>query len=109
MLVENHFKKVIHYDFTCIILVGGRTFFENYSADYFNTYVILIGGRALPLGVILSTYGREISLPTTAVWHFFVLAAAVLSLRSHFMAVACGIVEAFLSPYLINGNSSWPT
>ena len=67
----------------CIMLVGGRTFFDAIPAEVLT--MILIGGVLYLLGVIFYLWRKY---PYNhAVWHFFVLAAAVCHYIAILMAV----------------------
>ncbi len=67
----------------CIMIVGGRTFFETIPAEVLT--MILIGGALYLLGVIFYLWKKY---PYNhAVWHFFVLAAAVC----HYVAILLAV------------------
>lgn len=67
----------------CIMIVGGRTFFEAIPGNVLT--LILIGGVLYLLGVIFYLWTKY---PYNhAVWHFFVLAAAVCHYIAILMAV----------------------
>ncbi|SDE45323.1 hemolysin III [Pricia antarctica] len=67
----------------CIMLVGGRTFFETIPTAVLT--MILIGGALYLLGVIF--YLWEKYTYNHAVWHFFVLAAAIC----HYVAILLAV------------------
>ena len=67
----------------CIMIVGGRTFFETIPIEVLT--MILIGGGLYLLGVIFYLWKKY---PYNhAVWHFFVLAAAVC----HYVAILLAV------------------
>jgi hemolysin III len=67
----------------CILLAGGRTFFTSIPNNVL--IMILIGGGLYLLGVIF--YLWEKYPFNHAVWHFFVLAAAVC----HYVAILLAV------------------
>lgn len=67
----------------CIMIVGGRAFFETIPAGILT--MILIGGALYLLGVIF--YLLEKYPYNHAVWHFFVLAAAIC----HYVAILLAV------------------
>ncbi|KKN94172.1 hypothetical protein LCGC14_0189960 [marine sediment metagenome] len=69
----NIISTLVYIAMGCIMLVGGRTFFETIPSTVLT--MILIGGGLYLLGVIF--YLWEKYPFNHAVWHFFVLAAAV--------------------------------
>jgi len=78
------FSTLIYIAMGCIMIVGGRTFFETIPNDILT--MILIGGALYLFGVIF--YLWEKYPYNHAVWHFFVLAAAVCHYVAILMAVA---------------------
>jgi hemolysin III len=78
------FSTILYIAMGCIMIVGGRTFFESIPANIL--IMILIGGALYLLGVIF--YLWETYTYNHAVWHFFVLAAAVCHYIAILLAVA---------------------
>jgi len=78
------FSTLIYIAMGCIMIVGGRTFFDSIPANILT--MILIGGALYLLGVIF--YLWEKYPYNHAVWHFFVLAAAVCHYVAVLMAIA---------------------
>lgn len=76
-------STLIYIAMGCIMIVGGRTFFENIPAAVLT--MILIGGALYLLGVIF--YLWEKHAYNHAVWHFFVLVAAVC----HYVAILLAV------------------
>lgn len=77
-------STLIYIAMGCIMIVGGRTFFESIPTNILT--MILIGGALYILGVLFYLWDRY---PYNhAVWHFFVLAAAVCHYVGILMAVA---------------------
>ena len=79
----NILSTIIYIAMGCIMIVGGRTFFINIPQDVMT--MILIGGGLYLLGVIF--YLWEKYPYNHAVWHFFVLAAAVC----HYVAILLAV------------------
>jgi hemolysin III len=79
----NILSTIIYIAMGCIMIVGGRTFFINIPSDVMT--MILIGGALYLLGVIF--YLWEKYPYNHAVWHFFVLAAAVC----HYVAILLAV------------------
>lgn len=69
----NIISTIVYVAMGCILVAGGRTFFVYIPGDVMT--MILIGGALYLLGVIF--YLWEKYPYNHAVWHFFVLAAAV--------------------------------
>jgi hemolysin III len=67
----------------CIMVVGGRTFFETIPVSVMT--MIFIGGTLYLMGIIF--YLWEKYPYNHAVWHFFVLAAAVC----HYVAILLAV------------------
>jgi hemolysin III len=69
----------------CIMVVGGRTFFESIPSNILT--MILIGAALYLIGVIFYLWKKY---PYNhAVWHFFVLAAAIC----HYVAILLAVVS----------------
>ena len=79
----NILSTIIYIFMGCIMVVGGRTFFVEIPGDVM--IMILIGGALYLLGVIF--YLWEKYPYNHAVWHFFVLAAAVC----HYVAILLAV------------------
>lgn len=79
----NILSTIIYIAMGCIMIVGGRTFFIYIPSDVMT--MILIGGGLYLLGVIF--YLWEKYPYNHAVWHFFVLAAAVC----HYVAILLAV------------------
>ncbi|HUZ58345.1 MAG TPA: hemolysin III family protein [Hanamia sp.] len=79
----NIFSTIIYVAMGCTLVVGGRTFFINIPQDVM--IMIVIGGVLYLLGVIF--YLWEKYPYNHAVWHFFVLAAAVC----HYVAILLSV------------------
>jgi hemolysin III len=79
----NILSTIIYIAMGCIMIVGGRTFFINIPQDVMT--MILIGGGLYLLGVIF--YLWEKYPYNHAVWHFFVLVAAVC----HYVAILLAV------------------
>jgi hemolysin III len=79
----NILSTIIYIAMGCIMVVGGRTFFINIPYDVMT--MIWIGGGLYLLGVIF--YLWEKYPYNHAVWHFFVLAAAVC----HYVAILLAV------------------
>lgn len=79
----NIISTLVYIAMGCIMIVGGRTFFETIPAEVLT--MILIGGALYLLGVIFYLWKKY---PYNhAVWHFFVLAAAVC----HYVAILLAV------------------
>lgn len=79
----NIISTIVYIVMGCIMIVGGRTFFETIPAQVMT--MILIGGALYLLGVIFYLWKKY---PYNhAVWHFFVLAAAVC----HYVAILLAV------------------
>ena len=79
----NIISTFVYIAMGCIMIVGGRTFFETIPAKVLT--MILIGGGLYLLGVIFYLWKKY---PYNhAVWHFFVLAAAVC----HYVAILLAV------------------
>ncbi|WP_017259762.1 PAQR family membrane homeostasis protein TrhA [Pedobacter arcticus] len=76
-------STIVYVTMGCILLVGGRTFFTSIPNNVM--IMILIGGGLYLLGVIF--YLWEKYPFNHAVWHFFVLAAAVC----HYVAILLAV------------------
>ncbi|MFT6369735.1 MAG: hemolysin III [Maribacter sp.] len=76
-------STLVYIAMGCIMVVGGRTFFESIPTNIL--IMILIGGALYLLGVIF--YLWEKYPYNHAVWHFFVLAAAVC----HYVAILLAV------------------
>lgn len=79
----NVISTIVYVAMGCILLAGGRTFFASIPNDVM--IMILIGGGLYLLGVIF--YLWEKYPFNHAVWHFFVLAAAVC----HYVAILLAV------------------
>ena len=79
----NIISTIFYIAMGCIMVVGGRTFFTHIPPDVMT--MILIGGVLYLLGVIF--YLWEKYPYNHAVWHFFVLAAAVC----HYVAILLSV------------------
>lgn len=81
----NVLSTLIYIAMGCIMIVGGRTFFESIPTNILT--MILIGCVLYLLGVIFYLWKKY---PFNhAVWHFFVLAAAVC----HYVAILMAVVS----------------
>jgi|SRR5665647_1912622 len=79
----NILSTIIYIAMGCIMVVGGRTFFTNVPSDVLT--MIFIGGALYLLGVIFYLWKKY---PYNhAVWHFFVLVAAVC----HYVAILLAV------------------
>ena len=79
----NIISTLVYIAMGCIMIVGGRTFFETIPSEVLT--MILIGGALYLLGVIFYLWKKY---PYNhAVWHFFVLAAAVC----HYVAILLAV------------------
>ncbi len=79
----NIISTLIYIAMGCIMIVGGRTFFESIPAEIL--IMILIGCVLYLLGVVFYLWKKY---PYNhAVWHFFVLAAAVC----HYVAILLAV------------------
>jgi hemolysin III len=79
----NSISTFVYIAMGCIMIVGGRTFFETIPAEVMT--MILIGGGLYLLGVIFYLWKKY--RYNHAVWHFFVLAAAVC----HYVAILLAV------------------
>jgi hemolysin III len=79
----NILSTIIYITMGCIMVVGGRTFFASIPSDVLT--MIFIGGALYLLGVVF--YLWEKYPYNHAVWHFFVLAAAVC----HYVAILLAV------------------
>ncbi len=79
----NVISTIVYILMGCIMIFGGRTFFVEIPGDVM--VMILIGGGLYLLGVIF--YLWEKYPYNHAVWHFFVLAAAVC----HYVAILLAV------------------
>ncbi|MBS1736655.1 MAG: hemolysin III family protein [Bacteroidetes bacterium] len=79
----NIISTIIYVAMGCILLAGGSTFFVEIPQDVMT--MILVGGGLYLLGVIF--YLWEKYPYNHAVWHFFVLAAAVC----HYIAILLAV------------------
>jgi hemolysin III len=79
----NIVSTIIYIAMGCIMVVGGRTFFISIPPDVLR--MILIGGVLYLVGVVF--YLWEKYPYNHAVWHFFVLAAAVCHYTAILLAV----------------------
>jgi hemolysin III len=79
----NILSTIIYIAMGCIMVVGGRTFFTSIPSNVLT--MILIGGALYLLGVIF--YLWEKYPYNHAVWHFFVLAAAIC----HYVAILLAV------------------
>jgi|TARA_B110000240_G_C13505191_1_gene455817 hemolysin III len=78
------FSTLIYIAMGCIMVVGGRTFFESIPSNILT--MILIGCALYLIGVIFYLWDKY---PYNhAVWHFFVLAAAICHYVAILLAVA---------------------
>lgn len=79
----NVISTIIYILMGCIMIFGGRTFFVEIPGDVMT--MILIGGALYLLGVVFYLWERY---PYNhAVWHFFVLAAAIC----HYVAILLAV------------------
>ncbi|MCP4977564.1 MAG: hemolysin III family protein [Maribacter sp.] len=79
----NIISTLVYIAMGCIMIVGGRTFFESIPNAILT--MILIGGVLYILGVVFYLWKKY---PYNhAVWHFFVLAAAVC----HYVAILLAV------------------
>ncbi|MCM4166658.1 hypothetical protein KCTC52924_01505 [Arenibacter antarcticus] len=79
----NIISTLVYIAMGCIMIVGGRTFFETIPDGVLT--MILIGGGLYLMGVIF--YLWEKYPYNHAVWHFFVLAAAIC----HYVAILLAV------------------
>lgn len=79
----NVISTIVYVLMGCIMIFGGRTFFVEIPGDVMT--MILIGGALYLIGVIF--YLWEKYPYNHAVWHFFVLAAAVC----HYVAILLAV------------------
>ncbi|MEO6844984.1 MAG: hemolysin III family protein [Ginsengibacter sp.] len=79
----NIISTIVYIVMGCILVVGGRTFFIRIPGEVM--LMILIGGALYLLGVIF--YLWEKYHYNHAIWHFFVLAAAVCNYVAILLAV----------------------
>ena len=79
----NVISTIVYVAMGCILFVGGRTFFTSIPTNVMT--MIVIGGGLYLLGVIF--YLWEKYPFNHAVWHFFVLAAAVC----HYVAILLAV------------------
>ena len=79
----NIISTLVYIVMGCIMIVGGRTFFETIPTEILT--MILIGGTLYLFGVIF--YLLKKYPYNHAVWHFFVLAAAVC----HYVAILLAV------------------
>lgn len=79
----NIISTFVYIAMGCILVVGGRTFFTHIPGDVMT--MILIGGGLYLVGVIF--YFWEKYPYNHAVWHFFVLAAAIC----HYVAILLSV------------------
>ena len=79
----NILSTIIYIAMGCLMVVGGRTFFTSIPSDVLT--MIFIGGALYLLGVIF--YLWEKYPYNHAVWHFFVLAAAIC----HYVAILLAV------------------
>ena len=79
----NVLSTIIYILMGCIMIFGGRTFFVEIPGDVMT--MILIGGALYLIGVVF--YLWEKYPYNHAVWHFFVLAAAVC----HYVAILLAV------------------
>jgi hemolysin III len=77
------FSTLIYIAMGCIMVVGGRTFFESIPGNILT--MILIGCALYLIGVIFYLWQKYSY--NHAVWHFFVLAAAVC----HYVAILLSV------------------
>jgi hemolysin III len=78
------FSTLIYIGMGCIMVVGGRTFFESIPSNILT--MILIGASLYLIGVIFYLWKKY--RYNHAIWHFFVLAAAVCHYVAILLAVA---------------------
>jgi hemolysin III len=78
------FSTLIYIGMGCIMVVGGRTFFESIPSNILT--MILIGASLYLIGVIFYLWKKY--QYNHAIWHFFVLAAAVCHYVAILLAVA---------------------
>jgi hemolysin III len=79
----NIISTLVYIAMGCIMIVGGRTFFETIPAEVLT--MILIGSALYLLGVVFYLWKKY---PYNhAIWHFFVLAAAVC----HYVAILLAV------------------
>lgn len=79
------FSTLIYIGMGCIMVVGGRTFFESIPSNILT--MILIGAALYLIGVVFYLWKKY---PYNhAVWHFFVLAAAIC----HYVAILLAVVS----------------
>jgi hemolysin III len=78
------FSTLIYIGMGCIMVVGGRTFFESIPSNVLT--MILIGASLYLIGVVFYLWKRY--RYNHAIWHFFVLAAAVCHYVAILLAVA---------------------
>jgi hemolysin III len=76
-------STLIYIGMGCIIVVGGRTFFESIPSNILT--MILIGAGLYLIGVVFYLWKKYTY--NHAVWHFFVLAAAVC----HYVAILLAV------------------
>ncbi|MGB7393615.1 MAG: hemolysin III family protein [Pricia sp.] len=79
----NLVSTIVYIAMGCIMIVGGRTFFDAIPLPIMT--MIVIGGALYLLGVIFYLWEKYPS--NHAVWHFFVLAAAVC----HYVAILLAV------------------
>ena len=80
------FSTLIYIAMGCIMVVGGRTFFESIPVNILT--IILIGCALYLIGVIFYLWQKY---PYNhAVWHFFVLSAAVC----HYVAILLSVTTS---------------
>ena len=90
------FSTLIYIGMGCIMLVGGHTFFESIPQNILT--MILIGCALYLIGVVFYLWDKY---PYNhAIWHSFVLAAAVCHYVAILFAVAANepLVESFVNP-----------
>jgi hemolysin III len=76
-------STLIYIGMRCIMVVGGRTFFESIPSNILT--MILIGAGLYLIGVVFYLWKKYTY--NHAVWHFFVLAAAVC----HYVAILLAV------------------
>jgi hemolysin III len=76
-------STLIYIGMGCIMVVGGRTFFESIPSNILT--MILIGAGLYLIGVVFYLWKKYTY--NHAVWHFFVLAAAVC----HYVAILLAV------------------
>jgi hemolysin III len=76
-------STLIYIGMGCIMVVGGRTFFESIPSNILT--LILIGAGLYLIGVVFYLWKKYTY--NHAVWHFFVLAAAVC----HYVAILLAV------------------